>query len=253
MKKAVPETNRHDNFPPWVQFNTYYGNQYYLHNTGQNGGTIGADINVESAWAIVRGNPNITVAIIDDGVDTTHEDLQGVLLEGYTAGDSTAKGHSKREYSLGHGTSCAGIVGAVDNEIGIKGVASGVKILPVDILTRANNLQERADAIIWASQRADVLSLSMGNYYSSDTIAAAIEYARVNGRGGKGCVIVCAAGDNNQGSGIVFPANMDNVLAVGAVDKNKNHCSYSPTGFGLNLVAIGGNLDIYTLSNMTRT
>src|SRR5690606_2686609 len=53
------------------------GTQWYLNNDGRNGGVAGADINAEGAWAIYTGNPNNIIAIIDDGVELTHEDLTG--------------------------------------------------------------------------------------------------------------------------------------------------------------------------------
>lgn len=55
--------------------NPLYSQQYYLRNTGQNGGVQGIDINVEPTWNITNGNTNITVAVIDAGVDRNHEDM----------------------------------------------------------------------------------------------------------------------------------------------------------------------------------
>jgi hypothetical protein len=65
--------------------NTYYSNQWALKNTGQNGGTTGIDIKAEQAWAITRGSDNIRIAVIDEGVDLTHQDLQANLLLGFDA------------------------------------------------------------------------------------------------------------------------------------------------------------------------
>ena len=65
--------------------NTYYDEQYYLKNTGQNGGTTGIDINVEPAWDIITGSSGITVAVVDDGVVHSHEDMVDVVLPGKTA------------------------------------------------------------------------------------------------------------------------------------------------------------------------
>lgn len=71
--------------------NPLYSQQYYLKNTGQNGGLYGIDINIESAWNISSGN-GVVVAVIDEGVDNDHEDLQGKVLPGYTACVPTGSG-----------------------------------------------------------------------------------------------------------------------------------------------------------------
>ena len=106
-----------------------------MKNTGQNGGTQGVDINVETAWQITSGCPDITIAVLDEGVDLTHEDLADGILYGYTIGNPLGYGApcSFPNLAKAHGTACAGIIGASDNSIGIKGVASGVSILPVNI------------------------------------------------------------------------------------------------------------------------
>lgn len=151
--------------------NSYYSSQWYLKN---NGYYAGMDINIESAWQLMKGSSSITVAVIDSGVDLEHEDLTSCLLKGYTVGDATGYGAPKfleESNRKGHGTCCAGIIGAVDNNVGVIGVASGVKILPVNIAPyhcSASNPDgyasnsEIAQAIRWAYPKADVLSCSWG-------------------------------------------------------------------------------------------
>ena len=117
--------------------NTLYGSQYYLKNTGQNGGTIGVDINVEPVWNFLNVDTTLVVAVLDDGVERNHEDLIGSVLPGMTIDYPNEYGDPKDfpEYNVTrlHGTACAGIIAARNNSIGIRGVASGVKILPVNI------------------------------------------------------------------------------------------------------------------------
>lgn len=228
-----------------IRYNTYYNYQYYLHNAGQTGGTTGVDINVEPAWAIISGGSNnIKTAVIDDGVDLQHEDLSAGLLEGYTLNSNTKGEHAPGTDGQGHyychGTACAGIIGARDNSIGIKGIAYNTKLLPVNI-NLAYNVADIANAIYWAAQRADVISCSWGCYQNSDIIDE-ITNARTNGRNGKGCVVVYAVG-NDGASSIAFPANVSGVISVGSIDKNGNHCTYSNTGPELDLVAPSGACD----------
>lgn len=227
--------------------NPMYGNQYYLKNTGQFGSGSTLDINVEPIWSITNGNGNIAVAIVDTGVDLSHEDLAGTLLQGYTVGNPTGYGAPQlwTEQDKAHGTACAGIVGAIDNEVGVKGVASGVKLLPVNIVPNkasgnyngfATNFQI-ATAIRWAYQRTDILSCSWGGGSPSNDIASAIREARTNGRNGKGTVVVFSSG--NKSSEVSFPGNVDGVITVGAIDPYGNICDYSNTGKSLDLVAFG--------------
>lgn len=238
--------------------NTYYPHQYYLHNavSGQ------YDINIEPAWKLQSGDNDIVVAVVDEGIDPDHEDLNGRVLYGYTVGDASGNGSPKNtnfDSQKGHGVACAGIIGALDNEIGVKGVTSKVKLLPINIVPYyANRIynyygygsdSEIAAAIQWAADRADILSCSWGGGDENNVISSAIQYARTYGRAGKGCVVVFASG-NNYPADVSFPANVDGVIAVGAVDRYGNITSYSQHGSSLDLVAFGGNKDIVTTDRM---
>ena len=234
-------------------YNPLYNQQYYLKNTGQNQGTIGVDINVEGAWQLVTGNENIVVSVIDSGVDLTHEDLQDCIIDGYTIGDANGKGapidvaQPLVNYDPNHGTACAGIIGAVDNLKGIKGVASGVSILPINIapfvLYNYYDSYYVAQAIRWAYQRSDVLSCSCGLPYDVN-IAAAFNEAMTLGRNGRGSTVVCASGNGGQYSSISFPANLEGVITVGAIDNNGNIWDYSQRGASMDLVAPSGDVSL---------
>ena len=255
--------------------NPYFSNQYYLHNRPYGSNT--ASINAVNAWEIVSGNPNIKVAVIDQGVERNHEDLQGVVLDGYTCNMPAEKGdpiHENSNDSKGHGTACAGIIAAVDNNKGIKGVAAGVKILPINIspdyvsyvynnytktyerIGYMANPEDIADAIDWAvSNGADVISCSWSHESDID-IANSFANARTYGRNGKGCVIVASSG-NYYHKGVYaagFPANLQGTLCVGAVERNCSIWYYSQRGTTMDLVAPSGdvtdNADIYTTDRM---
>lgn len=234
--------------------NTYYSDQYYLENTGQNGGTEGIDINVVPAWNITQGSSNITVAVVDLGVDIAHEDFGGRILEGYTAINSTGIGEpfnvTTVDKNEAHGTACAGIIAASNNNIGIRGVASNVKILPVNIGTNDNSgpagFSYQSAGIIWAcDHQADVISCSFGTPQSVDNLDLenAISYAFNYGRNGKGCLVVCSSGNSyptHQNVGT--PANIEGVIAVGAIKKDGSIWEYSQRGPRLDLVAPSGNV-----------
>lgn len=242
-------------------FNTLYSKQYYLHNNAT--GSVG--INMESAWKIAPDlGQDITVAVIDEGVEHNHEDLPNVL-DGFTANITSGKGDPMGSINA-HGTACAGIISGANNSIGIRGIASNVKIIPVNICTSWNSATNKyeyvteesiADAIIWASERADVLSCSWG--YAKGTekaiITLAIKKALTEGRNGKGCVVVFASGNYAQDfNNLSFPASVEGVISVGAVDKTGKIWNYSQRGSGLSLVAPSGDgkssSDIVTTDRM---
>ncbi len=251
-------------------YNTLYPQQYYLNNTGQNGGTAGIDINVEPAWNITNGNSNITVAVIDVGVDRNHEDMGNRVLEGFTIRNAIGIGEPQNANILdtkSHGMACSGIIAASNNTIGIRGVASNVNILPVNIvpdeaqLVIGNIVQgfgtniEIAEAINWAWRRADVLSCSWGGGDPSNYITAAIDSAITFGRNGNGSVVVFASGNHHpQASNVAYPGRVDGVITVGAINNQGAIWNYSQRGTSMDLVApsggLGPNGDVRTTDRM---
>jgi subtilisin family serine protease len=218
--------------------------QWGLNNNGQSWGTPGADISAPEAWGVSHGSDAITVAIIDDGVDLSHPDLAAKLVPGYDAtGNGSGGGPSGDE---AHGTNCAGIAAALTNNgKGVAGVAWEAKIMPVRIFIGDSTTDSwAANGINWATNNgADVLSNSWGGGSSSTAITNAINNAKANGRGGKGAVVVFASG--NDDGPVIYPANLSNVLAVGALSpcderKSWTSCDGEP-GWGSNY---GPELDI---------
>jgi serine protease len=234
-----------------------YSNQYYLNNTGQNGGFPNIDINAPEAWALSKGCHNtIKVGVIDDGVEA-HEDLAAKLLGGFSSGTGvgTGPGTGAPFYSSDiHGTAVAGIIAAIhDNDKGIKGVAPSAMIIPVNN-SRQDGLEDIAGSIDWTwnEGQADVINASWGVSGEADVIAFAIDRARTLGRGGKGTVFVAATG--NYGDHVRFPANWPGVISVGACENTSSSFGglwpYSCRGEQMDLVAPSGNVnglgDIFT-------
>lgn len=253
-----------------------YPGQYYL-NQGNN-----IDINAPQAWGITRGVREVRVAVIDDGVEE-HEDIDGRVLSGFTPTDATGLGAPANPAwpinippfsPAGHGQACAGIISASHNSFGISGVAPCAQIIPVNIfndwfidiqggvqfVNYHEDIDDLANAIDWAwdEGEAEVLSNSWGfidQGANFDEITFAITRARTQGRGGLGSIVVFSSGNSNQAfSGVTFPANVNGVVTVGAIDRNGNIWNYSSRGLELDLVAPSGNTglngDVVTTDRM---
>ena len=223
--------------------NTYWPKQWTLKNTGQEGGIPGIDINIEPAWRITKGNGNIKIAIVDQGVDLTHPDLEANLLKslGYDATAPAGQSGTKGGYAGndGHGTWCAGVVGAVDNSIGVVGVAPRCKMIPIrvfgDYYSEATIIKGLRHAY---TSGADVINNSWGfpkGIYEPPTFNAIIDECTRLGRNGKGCVIVFCS--HNYNTDVFYPANLPTVMAVGSVLNNGQRVPRSNYGNELDVVA----------------
>lgn len=121
---------------------------------------------MESAWEIASNyGEGITVAVIDTGVEHNHEDLLNVL-DGYTVQYSTGKGDpvNPNLNDDAHGTACAGIIGGANNSIGIRGIASNVKILPVNVCTSWNSVYNKYISTTTGEHRFDTSTWKPGIY-----------------------------------------------------------------------------------------
>lgn len=201
-----------------------------------------------AAWSLIPEGATATVAVVDSGVDLDHPDLRDSLLPGYNLVDPAAAPADDH----GHGTRVAGIVGAVSgNAIGIAGMARGVRLLPIKALDAAGEGTGSAVAagIVHAADRgADVINLSLGTYYPSALLEAAVDYAIA-----QGSVVVAAMGNSGLGAP-AFPAGYPGTLAVGGVDARGQPCPFSNASDCLDLVApatsilttaAGGGYDLF--------
>ena len=194
----------------------------------------------------------IRIAVIDDGVEE-HEDLRdnvgnSRVLEGFTP-KRNDKGRPKSNGK--HGQACTGILAASHNNIGIAGTAPFSKIIPIRIFKNNGtpfSYKNIAKAIdySWGNLGSAILNFSNGEFDSSNSAAThdlfenSIAMAIQNGRNGKGCVVVAATGNKASSNSIDFPAKMNNVIAVGAIDKNGDLGVYSNHSADINVVAFGG-------------
>lgn len=223
---------------------TYFANQWNLNNTGQYGGTSGIDIKYCAARSITEGANSIIVAVIDDGVDVSHPDLNI-----YNNGFDTENGTSPSILRGSHGTSCAGISGAkANNSLGVAGIAPLCPLMPISLqygVVAPDTYTKYATGYYYASNNgASVISNSWsGPEIYNEDLDDAIAYCLTSGRGGLGCVVVFSAGNDN--SSVSYPARSNpDILVVGAISycgERKNPSSCDGESWGSNY---GTTLDI---------
>jgi subtilisin len=175
----------------------------------------------------------VQVCIVDSGIDKTHPDLQGNIVGGrnFVASknriDSTAWNDDN-----GHGSHVAGTVAAIDNSIGVVGVAPAAKLYGVKVLNSRGSgyLSDVADGVRECVRAGShVINMSLGA--SSDpTKDSPLKTAVLNAIG-SGVVVVVAAGNEGQDVKNTVPAGFPETIAVAAVDANMNFPSWS--NFGL--------------------
>ena len=214
-------------------------------------------MNAERTWGIQKGKSSVAVAVLDSGVayedytdPRTHQAFRKApdwgdtkFLPGYDFVNGDAHPNDD-EY---HGTHVASTIAeATNNGVGVAGLAFGCAIMPVKVLDRdgEGTFFDVAEGIDYAAEYTEggakpvkVISMSLGSEGTSQTVKSAIDRAYSGG-----VLFVAAAG--NSGKGVVeFPANLSNVLAVGALDARKERAHYSNTGTDLDFVAPGGDCD----------
>ncbi|MFF2482002.1 S8 family peptidase [Paenibacillus sp. NPDC058071] len=193
-------------------------------------------IKTELGWDVSKGSDQVTVAVLDTGVQLDHPDLKGKLIQGMNIVDTAAKPSD----DVGHGTHVAGIVGAtVNNGEGVAGLSWYNKVMPVKVLdsSGAGSTYSVAQGLIWATDNgAKVINMSLGNYAQADFLHDAIKYAYDHD-----VVLIAASGnDNTERPG--FPAAYPEVFAVAATDANKKKASFSNYGDYIDVAAPGDSI-----------
>ena len=221
-------------------------------------------INIDKAWEMTTGNSNVTVAILDTGIDINHRDLSNSIYtnanEAMNGRDTDGNGYKDDVHGWDfttfqnsnnngdsnvfdnaetdkHGTHVAGIIAAGINNYDGKGVAPSVKLLPVKILSDNDGTVFNAiKGIEYAEMMgAKIANCSWGSEHYSQFLYDAIENSDM--------LFVCAAG--NDGSDVekypTYPAayEADNIISVGATDVNGNIASFSNYGKGVDIAAPG--------------
>ncbi len=214
-------------------------------------------VNAERTWGIQKGKTSVAVAVLDSGVayeDYTDPRTGVVYRKAPDWGDTVflpgydfVNGDDHPNDDEYHGTHVSSTIAeATNNGIGMAGLAFGCAIMPVKVLDADGNgtFFDVAEGIDFAAaftqngqHPVKVINLSLGSEGYSETLKLAIDRAYSGG------VLVVAAAGNSAKSVVEFPANLPNVLGVGALDERKQLAFYSNTGSDLDFVAPGGNCD----------
>lgn len=234
--------------------NSFFTKQWHLKNSGQNGAKPHADINAEEAWEITRGDPSITVCILDRGIDSNHEAFSVIdkLVPGYDFENDDTEADPE---DSSHGTSCAGLVGAPWEGGKIVGVAPDCSLMPIRRPALSEHLTI-AQAFAWAANNgADVINCSFGvdrkPWILPDVVRDVLNTITTLGRNGKGCVVVWAAGNGNEDVGSDEWATHPNVITVAASTDFDRRATYSDYGKEIDVCApsSGGINGITTTKN----
>ncbi len=232
IKKAEPNylVGINDTYPN----DPHFGLQYGLTN-----------IRAPQGWDYAVGTSNITIAVLDTGIDTNNSDFSGKLVPGYdfyNSDDNPFDDH-------GHGTEVSAVAAAWSNNgFGIAGVSWGARIMPVKVLSASGGgsyATVAAGIVYAANNNAHVINMSLGgsNAPSSTLLLDAVNYAA-----SKGVILVASSG--NTGGDVMYPARYDNVIAVASTDASNNWAAFSNSGPEVDLCAPGVSILTMSLSNL---
>jgi len=228
-----------------------FGEMWQLRNTGQTGGTPGADIDATLAWGVSVGSPNVLIGVIDTGCDYNHPDLAtniwtnpGEIPGNWIDDDGNGFVDDVHGYDFynsdgdpfddhGHGTHTSGTIGALgDNGVGITGINWNVKIVCIKFLSSggSGSTAGAISSVDYATQMGvDLTSNSWGGGGFSQALYDSIANAGVNEM-----AFVAAAGNSgvNTDTSPNYPSSYDlaNIVAVAATDNNDGLASFSNYG-----------------------
>jgi len=252
--EAVPH-DRHFLTPNDPDFNGAFNRRYHLEL-----------LEAEDAWDISTGDSNIVIAIVDDAMRITHEDLEDNVwtntgevpndgidndnngyvddLNGWDAADNDNNvnpPNNATSFNFSHGTHCGGIAGArTNNADGIASISWNVRLMPCKTKLNSStgpSLQATLGGVEYAiASGADVISMSYGSSQFSQTVQNAFNRAHNDG-----IVLIAAAGNDND-STIQYPAGYTHVIAVASTNASDQRSGFSSYGSWVDVSAPGSNI-----------
>ncbi len=222
-----------------------------------------AKVNAPAVHAFATG-AGAKVAVIDTGIDTSHQDL---VVAG---GVSFVSGVGSYTDDNGHGSHVAGTIAARNNTTGVLGMAPGAQLYSVKVLNNvgSGSWSSVISGIDWAITNCmQVVNMSLGSTFAAPSAVQSIINAAYNAPeqsapgtspsyscpGRKGIVLVAAAGNSGNSSGtgsnVNYPAKYPQVIAVAAIDEGSARAGFSSTGSEVGLSAPGVNILSTTPNN----
>ncbi len=220
---------------------TFFGNCWGLHNTGQEGGQADFDMDAPEAWDITTGDLSVIVVVLDNGVDATHPDLNQIPGADFTS-DPDLEGAPVNPCDS-HGTPVAGCISAIiNNNNGVAGVAPDCVVASARPFISnqpcdgnwTSSASWTVNALAWAeSIGARVSNNSNGYGFTSSSIAGMYSATRTNG------MVHFASAGNNSSPSITYPSSLSTVNAVIALNRFGNRAGFSNWGTGSSFSAPG--------------
>jgi thermitase len=260
----------------------YYQWQWGFNNKGNNEpirvnqrfpvpGVVGVDAEVEMAWDHMKKHRSILIAVPDTGVDLDHPDLKGQLWvnqkekDGKKGVDDDGNGYIDDingydfvkndgipDDEMGHGTHVSGIIAALDNQVGVRGVLQNVKLMPIKFLDKKGrgSLEGTIKAMGYAIEnKAKIINASWGSSRYSEIMMELIQESAANDS-----IIVAAAGNlrgRNTDVSPTYPAcyNSPNIIAVASHNAQNYLSAFSSWGPRTIHIAAPGTNIISTFLN----
>ncbi len=230
----------------FVPNDTLFSGQWHLRNTGQNGGTAGADANLVPAWDVLDGGGQpvrgggVVIGIVDDGLQVAHPDLSPNYSSAFSRDFNNNDGDPTPNTGDGHGTSVSGVAaGRGNNNLGVSGAAPEATLAGLRLLGGAFDDSDEAAALGYQPANIDIYSNSWGPAdngtlgFIGPMALAQLQTGTTSGRSGLGSIYTWAAGnglESNDNVNYDSYANSRFVIAVGAIDHSGIQSSYSEPG-----------------------
>lgn len=239
LPRATPNLwLRHRIKEPHTPTDPRYGGQWYFDN-----------LEMPVAWGITQGDPSTTIVVVDTGCDLGHPDLDGKMDPGRDVVDQDDDpSYEPTDSGAAHGTACAGLVAAeTDNDEGIAGGCPECRIRCVRMLSdEPTPLSADVEAFQFALEvDAAVVSNSWGfvdPIPAPEPLALAIDEVVTSGRGGKGAIVLFAAGNDDRELLDDEIEALPGVVCVGAVNNFDESTPFTNRGRALDVVAPTGTL-----------